>query len=1018
MADAPAPRRRRWLRNGLVLLFFLGLIAYLAPWIVARTGLVQYALRQSLADFNGTATLDSATLGWFRPVELHNLRLADAENRPLLDVPHLITSKSLFALIMARGDFGTITLEAPRAAVVCQQGLTNWEASLTKLLEKPKYPAAPTPRLTLRVQNASLAITDADTQQKWQFDSVQSTIGVGPAVQVKLGVPAPHLLELDATLDQQLAASANVEGFPIEPLAMLLRRFEPGLHLSGRLSGQIATDTQDGSAAVAGSLAIRQFTATSPRLGPERIALETIDLPFKLTVAGPVIRVEHSRLTCPLGEAAVQGRVDLSQPLEQMLQQPGINASARLDLAELARAIPGALRLKPGTELHEGRAELHVSSRESERGIAWDGQLKTTSLRGRRDARELRWNEPIIASFLVRLDDRLHPEFDKLEAASDFATLSARGNLNDFNATAEVSLDALAAHLRDFIDLEGITLAGSAKLAAAGKPDGEATAMAGRLELANFNAAAADWHVAGQGDLAGNVRILPETIKCNDLTGTLEQVRFRGFGLNLDEPMVKVLPTSVVIERASGQVSIPRLQAATQTVSIGAEDFRFSRGGIDLRAAVNVDLHRLRSLLRIGGEPFGGVVRGGNINLQTTPDGQRFTARWPIEQFYFGPVRDPHWSEPSLTLVAEGLVDHKSGLLEFTHAVLERPDGVAVTAAGRVNDLAGTPQLDFTGQIRYDLVALQPQIQAMLGSGFRASGRDQRPFTLRGSTEKLEMLVADASVTWQQILAYGFEVGPASLNARMEQARLSGNTVEATFGGSGRVRMQPTLDLKSLVLTLERGRIVEKATVTPEATAAAIGYALPAIARSTQATGTISFDLHDHAIPLNNINEASMRGNLVLHDVTVVPGPVISGLLDLLENRQQQLTLARDQTVPIRVERGRVFHENLQLTIANTTLTTRGSVGFDGSLQLVVETPLPQSAIGPLLKNTPAIREAAMNKRITVTIGGTLERPALDRQAFQAAVAQFVREVTRDAAKGALGNLLQKALEPPPPKKP
>ena len=114
--------------------------------------------------------------------------------------------------------------------------------------------------------------------------------------------------------------------------------------------------------------------------------------------------------------------------------------------------------------------------------------------------------------------------------------------------------------------------------------------------------------------------------------------------------------------------------------------------------------------------------------------------------------------------------------------------------------------------------------------------------------------------------------------------------------------------------------------------------------------------------------------------------------------------MANEQVVPIRVENGRVYHENLTITTSGFTMTTSGSVGFNGTVSLVADLPIPDSMIGPLLRGTPKLKEAVMKKRIQIPIGGTINKPQLDQRAFMAASKKFVEEVGKDAVKDAVKN--------------
>jgi translocation and assembly module TamB len=112
--------------------------------------------------------------------------------------------------------------------------------------------------------------------------------------------------------------------------------------------------------------------------------------------------------------------------------------------------------------------------------------------------------------------------------------------------------------------------------------------------------------------------------------------------------------------------------------------------------------------------------------------------------------------------------------------------------------------------------------------------------------------------------------------------------------------------------------------------------------------------------------------------------------------------------VPVRLENGRVYHEGLSLTANGFSVRTTGSVGLDSTLDLVAEVPVPDSAVGSLLKNYPRVKEAVEKHRFKVPMWGTISKPRLDERAFRDAVRRYLDDVAKDAAKGKLNDLIQK----------
>jgi hypothetical protein len=117
----------------------------------------------------------------------------------------------------------------------------------------------------------------------------------------------------------------------------------------------------------------------------------------------------------------------------------------------------------------------------------------------------------------------------------------------------------------------------------------------------------------------------------------------------------------------------------------------------------------------------------------------------------------------------------------------------------------------------------------------------------------------------------------------------------------------------------------------------------------------------------------------------------------------------------VRVENGRVFHENLALTVNGYTVKTTGSVGFDTSMSVVADVPIPAS----LFKSNPKLGAVLANRVVKVPVGGTLGKPAVDARAFQSAVGKLAEGAVKDLGRDFLNKTLDAELNKlfPQPKK-
>lgn len=1119
------PRLRwRWGRRLAVLASLLLAAVGFAPMLATRLGLVDRVAASALADFRGTLRAGGASLGWFTPVEFRDVTVTDAAGRTILTAPKVTWSKTLLHLSRDRSDLGHFTIEQPTGEVVCEGGTTNVEQAIAAYLGGPTAASDRRTAVSVSVVGGTLTVRDADRSRARTLTevAVDLTVPAPTAEPVTLRVRAatdtptgPGTFDTDLSFGAEVGCKLVANRFPLDAVEPFVRRADSTVAISGLLTADVTAGLGTGDSGqprvrLTGTVSATDLEVVAPGLSPRPVRLRRVELPCAVTTTGSQVRVEKAELACDLGRASVAGLIDLAEPVEAWLDRPGLRALADADLAAVAAAFPRLVRVRDGLELREGRIRCELTTRTGPGGTVWDGAIKTTALKGTHGGKPLVWEQPLEVGFATRVGPGRTPVFERLDVRSEFATVSAHGSPDSFAATADVSLDRLAARLSAFIDLGGLALGGTAKLDLSYKPNGHGgTAVRGTAKLARFvfgsgpgqlrepdlvlDVAAdaawssgavrldtgrvtltakpdlidvrlmepvtdvrtlasgrvraevsgdlarcrdrlsrvvmvpADWRIAGVGKLSGTLRFDPARVLLGGVTGELTGLKFSGAGLAVDEPQVKLYPTGATLDRATGRVEIGELQAATQTVGLSSQKVVLAPTpagyAVSCTVLANANLARVQRVLRLQTDPglgdaVGGMVRAGSVTLDTSGGKYQFKASLPVDNFVLGPPQRPTWAEPKLTLAAEGEYDPAGDVLRLTAVRVARPEGLAADARGTIGKLSTTQDLAVDGTLSYDLSLLEPQLRAYLGPGVKVAGKDTRGFRVSGPlaagpqnlSASVAGLSANAAVAWQSLRAYGFDVGRAELAARLDKGILRFDPVEAAFGRTGKVRLEPSVRFApgGYDLTLAKGKVVDHAELTPTACADALGYALPAIARATEADGTVSFDLDESAVPLADPNRARVKGRLTLHQVWVGPGPVVAELAGLFGAKQARVSLATEQVVPIRLENGRVHHEGLALTANGFTVRTTGSVGLDGGLDLTAELPVPDAAIAPVLKNNPRIREAIAKKRFVIPVGGTIGGPKIDSRAFHDAVRRYTEEVAREAARNKLNDEIQK----------
>jgi hypothetical protein len=433
-------------------------------------------------------------------------------------------------------------------------------------------------------------------------------------------------------------------------------------------------------------------------------------------------------------------------------------------------------------------------------------------------------------------------------------------------------------------------------------------------------------------------------------------------------------------------------------------------------------LDRLQTTLQLPAKPteaetFRGVAQGRLSLNAPTFDMLGMDADVTIQHVSYGLPAKPILFEPWIKLKANAKYDLKADELTVKSAELSR-EGLNINTKGTVKKLTTAVELNLQGDLGYNFAKLEPELRKMLGASATAKGEGTRPFrasgTLMGKDGALELssLSAGAGVNWQSLKAYGFDVGEGELKATVERGVAKTNPIKASFGG-GNITLEPSLKLNPgrYDLSFQPGAIISKAKLTPAVCGEALGYALPAIANSAQADGTFSFDLGDNLIPLADYTKMRGKANLTIHEANVAPGPVVTQLVEALGMQTPKMQLSKGNVVPIEIKDGRVYHKDFLLNVSGTSVTSAGSVGLDGSLDVTLTVPVGGFIAEKLLPNNPLIQKALVNQTISVAVVGTMNKPALNREAMKAQMAKMVEKAMKDAGQNAAEDVFKKGLE-------
>jgi hypothetical protein len=207
--------------------------------------------------------------------------------------------------------------------------------------------------------------------------------------------------------------------------------------------------------------------------------------------------------------------------------------------------------------------------------------------------------------------------------------------------------------------------------------------------------------------------------------------------------------------------------------------------------------------------------------------------------------------------------------------------------------------------------------------------------------------------------------------------------------------------------------ILDRRQLTPELCHHGLHLVAPILADAANVDGTVSLKLENLRIPLepspDGTRKFDVSGHVVLHQVSVgVRNPVLKQITDTVgrllgKEIPQSVRLADEADIHFFVKGDRVHHDGLAFGLPTVSpdlvIRTSGSVGFDRTLDMNVDVPIPLA----LLRDGPLFRKLS-ERPLRFHVGGTLDQPVLglpdDRGWYQELASRLLDGSSNVSAEG------------------
>ena len=358
--------------------------------------------------------------------------------------------------------------------------------------------------------------------------------------------------------------------------------------------------------------------------------------------------------------------------------------------------------------------------------------------------------------------------------------------------------------------------------------------------------------------------------------------------------------------------------------------------------------------------------------------------------------------------------------------------GIDATLQGKATDVSGVKAaIDLNGSVKVDSTKIK---ELLANSDTAPVELEMTPiqFAAHGPIGKNELKAMQANLNTKvkRFKSGGIQLGEMDLDVKWLDGVLAVAPIDTTIN-DGRLHIEPliemTADAKPARIKLGAKTTLTRMSLDQLTSQNYMVYPAPALASATRVNGFISAKISDGVIPLADKSiPLSLKGNMAFDDVQFGPGPWLLNLTQSV-GLPPPPTFSLDQPIQFEIQGDRVIQHGLSIPIGQLTrLDFSGSVTFKKELDLIVEVPVTPT----LLQNVPLFQSFLGQEQFKIPIRGTLDKPEVDKTAFDATMKDLGEKLKNRAVDTGLDMLFNGILrgkvprfipnpnDPPPVPKP
>ncbi|MHC4912764.1 MAG: hypothetical protein ACYTE5_07145 [Planctomycetota bacterium] len=241
--------------------------------------------------------------------------------------------------------------------------------------------------------------------------------------------------------------------------------------------------------------------------------------------------------------------------------------------------------------------------------------------------------------------------------------------------------------------------------------------------------------------------------------------------------------------------------------------------------------------------------------------------------------------------------------------------------------------------------------------------------------ELLAGLNAKGKLGFERAEYMGFDFGRTEVDAQIQNGVLKiapfstvVNNGQLNFAGEANFKQKP-----ALLKTTAPIHIVRNIQINDQTTERLLMYLNPVFAGAVNVSGVANFSCEQLAIPLAEgaENDIVVVGTISIEQLRLQASGLLDEIISVIgAHRKEQVITVRPTKFILRD--GFVRYDDMQMDVGDNPVNFKGVIGLDKSLNMTVT--LPYTFAG----RTVRVGEADAGDRVSVLLGGTLDKPELD----------------------------------------